>query len=304
MKDIPGGVFPTMITPFTADNKIDYNAVLQLLDWYYRKGVRAVFAICQSSEIFFLSFEERLELLKFIMRHKPQDMTVVASGHTESDFDMMRREALAFIETGIDGYVFIANRFAEANESDAFLTERMLRASDALPEIPLGVYECPYPYKRMLSPDVLKALSQTGKFQFLKDTCCDLAQIKQKLSAVNGSNLKIFNANSATLLESLKLGCAGFSGVMANFHPELYVKLCEIYKKEPAKAELLQAMIGTLSMAECQCYPVNAKYYLRLEGLDINIDSRSRSKADFGPSRKAEIEEMRALTLAFEKTVL
>ena len=100
------------------------------------------------------------------------------------------------------------------------------------------------------------------------------------------------------------MGCAGFSGVMANFHPELYLKLCEIYETEPEKAELLQAMIGTLSMAECQCYPVNAKYYLSLEGLDINIDSRSRSKADFGPSRRAEIEEMRALTLSFEKTVL
>ena len=304
MKDIPGGVFPTMITPYTTDNKIDYNAVLQLLEWYYRKGVRAVFAICQSSEIFFLSFEERLELLKFIMRHKPKDMTVVASGHTESDFDLMRREALAFIETGIDGYVFIANRFAGAEESDDLLTERILRAADALPGIPLGVYECPYPYKRVLTPAVLKALSQNDKFRFLKDTCCDLAQIKQKLSAVSGSSLKIFNANSATLLASLRMGCAGFSGVMGNFHPELYLKLCGIFETEPEKAELVQAMIGTLSMAECQCYPVNAKYYLSLEGLDINIDSRSRSKADFGPSRRAEIEEMRALTYAFEKKVL
>ena len=304
MKQIPDGVFPTMITPYTADDRIDYNAVLQLLEWYYKKGVRAIFAICQSSEIFFLSFEERLALLQFIMRNKPTDMTVVASGHTAADFDVMRREAEAFIETGIDGYVFIANRFAAAEESDEILTERMLTAADALPEIPLGVYECPYPYKRTLTPGVLSALAENGRFRFLKDTCCDLKQIEQKLRAVSGSELKIFNANSATLLPSLRMGCAGFSGVMANFHPELYVKLCDIYRTDPEKAALIQAMIGTLSMAECQCYPVNAKYYLSLEGLEINIDSRSRSKADFGPSRKAEIEEMRAITLAFEKTAM
>ena len=304
LKQIPGGVFPTMITPYTEDNKIDYNAVLQLLSWYYGKGVRAIFAICQSSEIFYLTFEERLALLKFIMQNKPADMTVVASGHVSDDFETMCKEANAFIETGIDGYVFIANRFAKAEESDEILTERMLAAANFLPEIPLGVYECPYPYKRVLSPAVMKTLSENGKFQFLKDTCCDLTLIKKKLDAVKGGNLQIFNANSATLLPSLKMGCAGFSGVMANFHPELYVKLYEIYKTEPEKAALIQAMIGTLSMAECQCYPVNAKYYLSLEGLNINIDSRSRSKADFGPSRKAEIEEMRDLTLAFEASIL
>jgi 4-hydroxy-tetrahydrodipicolinate synthase len=304
MKQIPGGVFPTMITPYTEDNKIDYNAVFQLLSWYYGKGVRAIFAICQSSEIYYLSFEERLALLKFIMQNKPADMTVVASGHVSDDFETMRKEANAFIETGIDGYVFIANRFAKAEECDDLLTQRMLAAADALPEIPLGVYECPYPYKRVLSPAVMKALSENGRFQFLKDTCCDPELIRKKLHAVRGGNLKIFNANSATLLQSLQMGCAGFSGVMANFHPELYLKLYEVYKTDPSKAALLQAMIGTLSMAECQCYPVNAKYCLSLEGLDINIFSRSRSTADFGPSRKEEIREMRELTLAFEANIL
>ena len=91
---------------------------------------------------------------------------------------------------------------------------------------------------------------------------------------------------------------------MANFHPELYVKLCSCFAGEPEKARRIQDLIGTLSMAECQCYPVNAKYYLSLEGLTINTFSRSRSGADFGPSRKAEIEEMRAVTKLFEETLL
>ena len=305
MKDlIPNGVFPTMITPYTQDDKIDYNAVLQILEWYDQKGVTAIFAICQSSEIFFLSFEERLELLKFIMKNKPSGMTVVASGNTSDEPETILREAEAFIDTGIDGYVFIANRFASENEPDELLAERMLSMADRLPEIPLGVYECPYPYKRVLTPDVLRRLSANRKFSFLKDTCCDINLIEKKLKAVQNSNLKIFNANSATLLPSLRLGCAGFSGVMANFHPELYIKLCSCYMSEPEKAERIQDLIGTLSMAECQCYPVNAKYYLSLEGLSINIFSRSRSTVDFGPSRKKEIEEMRSLTLMLEDALL
>ena len=63
-KTIPDGVYPTMVTPFTEDNKIAYHAVEARIGWYAEKGVDGIFAICQSSEIFFLSFEERLELLR------------------------------------------------------------------------------------------------------------------------------------------------------------------------------------------------------------------------------------------------
>ena len=80
-KMIPNGVYPTMITPFTKDNKIDYAAVEALINWYAGKKVDGIFAICQSSEIFFLSFEERLELLHFVMQHTPKNISIVASGH-------------------------------------------------------------------------------------------------------------------------------------------------------------------------------------------------------------------------------
>ena len=96
MKTINNGVYPTMITPFTEDNKIDYDGVKALIDWYAQKGVDGIFAICQSSEIFFLSFEERLELLKFIMANKPEGMSIVASGHTSDDLEVRQLVAETF----------------------------------------------------------------------------------------------------------------------------------------------------------------------------------------------------------------
>ena len=45
MNQIPNGVYPTMITPFTDDNKIDFDGVLSLLEWYSQQGVDGVFAI-------------------------------------------------------------------------------------------------------------------------------------------------------------------------------------------------------------------------------------------------------------------
>lgn len=301
IKDIPNGVYPTMITPYTADNKIDYNAVEKLINWYDEKGVAGIFAICQSSEIFYLSLEERLELLKFIVKNAPKDMTIVASGHTADDLETQIKEANQFIDVGIDGYVFISNRLAKADEDDSVFLKNIEYVVNNLPEIGLGVYECPYPYKRLMSPEVLKTLSQTGKFRFLKDTSCNLDEIQAKIDAVKGTDFKIYNANSATFLESMKIGCAGFSGVMANFHPELYAWICENFEKQPELAQKIQDFVGFFSVAECQMYPVNAKYYQNLEGNKMEYISRARDAGEFKRNRQLEIEQMYNLTQEFKK---
>ena len=38
MNQIPGGIYPVMITPFTADNQIDYNAVDRIVEFYAQGG--------------------------------------------------------------------------------------------------------------------------------------------------------------------------------------------------------------------------------------------------------------------------
>lgn len=301
IKQIPGGVYPTMITPFTADNKIDYNAVEQLIEWYTGK-VDGIFAVCQSSEMFFLSFEERLELMRFIREKAPKDITVIASGHVAESLDDQIEEAKAFIDTGIDSYVFISNRFAKADESDDVFLQNVDYVVNRIPKIGLGIYECPYPYKRLMKPETLKVLASGGQFTFLKDTCCDDAVIKEKLKAVEGTPMKIFNANSATLLKTLRDGAAGFSGVMANFHPEIYQWLCRNFDKDPEKAEIVQNFLGFASLTERQIYPVNAKYHLGLEGLDITTVTRSKDY-HMTKGERYEIEQLHASTKTFKSLV-
>jgi 4-hydroxy-tetrahydrodipicolinate synthase len=297
---IPDGVYPTMITPYTGDNRIDYDGVLRLLEWYEKKGVQGIFAICQSSEIFFLSFEEKCELLRFVMRNRPKGMTIIASGHTADDMDTQIKEAKAYIDIGMDAYVFITNRFAKENDSDSIFMKNLERAVREIEDINLGFYECPYPYKRLLTPELIGEIVSWNRFSFLKDTCCSIEMMKAKMDAMAGTGFKLFNANAATLLETLKLGCAGYSGVMANFHPELYVWLCENYAKEPEKAQWMQDFVGFFSVAECQEYPINAKYYLGLDGLGIGYHSRSKDPSRFTAYRKMEIEQMYNLTKFFK----
>lgn len=305
MSGIHSGVWPTMVTPFTETNEIDYAAVEKLLAFYHRSGAAGVFAVCQSSEMFRLTLEEKKQLIRFIVEHIPGDMQVVVSGHTADDLEAQIREAEEMMCAGTAAYITVLNRFAGPEESDDRLIERMEAFFSGFPSVPLGVYECPYPYKRLLTPKVLRSCIESGRFLFIKDTCCNLAQMTERMQILRGTGIKLFNANSATLLESLKLGAAGYSGVMANFHPELYAWLCQFFRTEPEKAERVQQFLGVCSMAEYQYYPVNAKYSLSLQGVPMEIGSRVCDASLFAESKRLEIRHLNAMSaLAREALML
>lgn len=291
-KTMKNGVWPVMITPYTLDNKIDYPGVQKILEWYGSQGVAGVFSVCQSSEMFLLTREERVSLAKFVISNAPKGMDVIASGHVGESLDEQIEDAKMIIDAGVDSYVFISNQFAKENEHEDIAKKRIESLINKIPAESFGIYECPQPYKRLISPDLLRWCADTGRFSFLKDTCCNLDEIEAKIKAVEGSRLKIYNANGATLLDSLKLGAAGYSGVMANFHAKLYVWLCANYDKEPEKAAIVQDVLGFGSLVECQMYPVNSKYHMNLEGVDINLQSRVQDFTQFSESKKLEVEQM------------
>jgi len=297
MNNIHSGIWPTMVTPYTKNNEIDYFAVEKLIDFYHQRGVAGIFAVCQSSEMFQLGLEEKKNLVKFIVQNVPAGMQVIVSGHTAEGLDEQVREAEEIMCLGTDAYVLLPNRFATPDEADDILIANMEAFLQRFPDVPLGIYECPFPYKRLLTPQVLRACVASKRFLFIKDTCCSLEQIAERLDLIQGSGIKLFNANSATLLESLKLGADGYSGVMANFHPELYTWLYRNYESQPEKAERVQQFLGSSSMAEYQYYPVNAKYSLSLQGIPMEIKSRVLDEDMFTESKRKEIAQLNEVAL-------
>lgn len=288
MQSTLSGVWATMVTPYTDNLMIDYSVLKPLIEWYRMNGVTGLFAVCQSSEMFFLSREERVLLARNSVKFA-EGMPVVVSGNTADSLDEQIEEIKAISDTGIDAFVLIANKLAKQGEPDSVWRMAAERILKELPHLDFGIYECPYPYKRLMSPELLHWCASTGRFLFLKDTSCDTKQIKAKLDAIKGTQMRLYNANTPTLLTSLRDGAAGYSGVMANFFPKLYALLCKEWAMYPELAERAQYLAGMAALLERQVYPINAKVFLASEGIPIKPFSRSRSLSDFTSSCYLEI---------------
>ena len=276
------GVWPVMLTPFDESREIDWDSLKKLIDWYIKAGVHGLFANCQSSEMFYLSEAESLQLTRFVVDSVAGRVPVVASGHTASALSQQIDQLGQMAETGVDSVILISNRLAMAGESDAVVLDNLQKITAAFTDkVGLGIYECPHPYKRLLSDEVVSWCAQSGRYTFIKDTCCQIQRIRRRVELIEGSRLHIANANGQTLLASLQAGAHGYSGVMTNFHPELYVWLCDNWQRDPEKAAVLSDYLATASLAEQLDYPICAKDYQLSIGNFKTVASRTRESTNY-----------------------
>jgi len=294
------GVWPVMLTAFTHNKQIDWDGIDRLTDWYIASGVAGLFAVCGSSEMRELTADERLALAKRVMKRANGRVQVLATGTfggtIEEQADFVRKMA----DTGVALVVCLVNELVGKDQTDELWKANVEKLLEKTDEIPLGLYECPMPYHRLLSPELLVWLVSTKRFFWLKETSEQLDLIEKKIEAVQDTPLRFYNANTVTLLPSLRLGARGFSGIAANFCPALFVWLCRHFKEHPQIAERLQRFLSIAGALKGYKYPASAKQFLALSGMEINTTCRVIDDA-FGVNEIGMLEALRQEIQAWQK---
>lgn len=277
MKKSATGIIPVMLTPYASDGSVDEYGYHRLTEWYLANGADALFAVCQSSEMHKLSLGERVALARQTVDIVDGRVPVMASGHIAGGRDQQALELKAMANTGIDVLVLVTNRLPESQgaSDDKVLTELRWLMNQLPEDLPLGLYECPMPYRRLLSDDVLKFCADSGRFVTLKDVSCNLDTVRRRAEIVKGSPLAIVNANAAIAWPAMQSGSQGFCGVMANFHPDLYAWLYHHGKHHAAIAQELSIFLALAGMSESQGYPAIAKLFHQRLGTFGSIACRN-----------------------------
>ncbi len=271
---------PVMVTPFLSDNKIDYKNLSRLIDFYEAAGAKGFFANCLSSEMYVLDEKERIALTKHVVKHVNEKYPVVSTGSFGNTLQEKAEFTNRINETGADATILITSHFAQKTESDTQLIDNFGEFFKMTGNQKLGTYECPSPYKRVLSPQVYKFLVSNKNMVYHKDTSEDIDGIAEKLKISNGTQLEFYNAHTASGLKSLQLGGKGMSPISGNFYPEIHSWLCKNANK-PGKikdAIWIQEEIAKMEPVISKNYPISSKYFLQKRGIPMELISRKTSR--------------------------
>ncbi|MBA4054140.1 MAG: dihydrodipicolinate synthase family protein [Marivirga sp.] len=270
---------PVMVTPFQSNHKIDYDTLSRLIDFYMASGVKGFFANCLSSEMYHLNDDERLALTSHVVKHVKGAVPVVATGSFGESIEQRAAFARKMSDIGVNAVILITSHFAKKEDSDAVLIQNLEKFFSLTGNIPMGTYECPSPYKRIITPDVLKYLLSTKRVVYHKDTTLDLEKIKVKLEMCKNTDLEFYDAHTPNAMYSLQMGAKGLSCIAGNFYPEVFAWMCDHINDHQHQQQVtwLQSELTRADAIISQGYPLSAKYFLKKRGVPIEMISRSNS---------------------------
>lgn len=271
---------PVMLTPYKKDKSIDYKGLEALTDHYLEAGAKGMFANCLSSEMYELTPEERLKVTKTVVKRVNGRFPVVSTGSFGSNAGEKADFTKRLADTGVDAVICITAHFAEAAEPDEAMIRRLEDYLGQTESLALGTYECPRPYKRILSRKVLAFLLETDRLVYHKDTTEDIDAIREKLAASRGSGLDLYNAHMGSAVGSLREGAAGLSPIAGNYYPEVIAWMCQ-HATDPERREdvdWLQEKVREMEARITANYQLSSRYYLNKSGLQLELTSRGANQ--------------------------
>jgi 4-hydroxy-tetrahydrodipicolinate synthase len=282
-----------MITPFNLKAKVDFDVVSNLIDFYLAAGVKGFFANCLSSEMFSITEDERLELTAHVVKKVNGRVPIVATGSFGLTIEEKAEFTKKIYDTGIDAVILITGHFAKVADNDDVLLNNFEKMYNLTGNIPLGMYECPAPYKRIIPAPVFKTLLSANRLVYHKDTSILVENVKAKLDIVKEtkSNIEFYDAHTPNAMQSLQLGAKGMSSISGNFYPEMLVWMVNNATNPNKQEEVkwLQTELTRVDPLIHVAYPMSAKYFLQKRGLPIRTISRATA-LELTPEQKKTLD--------------
>jgi 4-hydroxy-tetrahydrodipicolinate synthase len=291
---IAQGVWPVMFTPFRDNGSLDLEKIPELVEFYISAGCAGIFAVAGSGEMFQLTQEERLAVAEATLAAANGRVQVVAGGNFAPDLAGQIQSIREIATTGVDAVILILSIVPIASEPwDAKeLVSQTLRIAESV-EIPLGMYECPYPEHRILQPEDVSKLAASGRFHFLKETTEKHDFVAAKVRATEGTPLRVFPANPGVFMSPWIEGIGGFNGIIANVIPEVFVRMHQLAEDNQDYCNRMRDLVIELEKGFLNSlYPASGKFMLQLRGLSLGTTSRSGSNPVLSEPRKNKLRPL------------
>lgn len=261
----PQGIVPALVTPFQADERIDFTAWQKIIDFMIEGGVDAIFAAGGQGEFFSLDEEERIVALRFSRQCVDGRVPVYGNVGCVTTRDTIRLAQAAQAED-IDYAVVITPYYLKPSADE--LVEHYVSVCRSV-HIPVLAYNIPERTGVDLTTEVVRQIAARAEnFIGLKDSSGRLELLPELIAIGRDRPFFVFIGRDHMILPAMKLGCAGAVTACANVSPRLFTDLYRAIREgRMEEAARLQALVDPLRQAfGLHTFPAVIKEAMRMIG--------------------------------------
>ena len=265
------GIYAPIVTPFNADESINYPVLQQLIDYVLANGVVGLVPGGTTGEVYAFSESERLEIFQFVKDYAGGRATLIAGTNSGATRDVVRYSEIA-AKMGYDALMVAVPPYSRPNQRE--LLAHYSAVAEAV-DIPIVLYNFPWRAGTEVGYDVLDGLTKYPHVIGIKEASGEMGRVYE-MRLRYGDRYQMICGSDDEALDYFLWGTQSWIGGAASCAPRQHATvLAAAQAGDFATArELMGKMLPMLRNMEGGSYTQKVKVGCELLGIPVGNPRR------------------------------
>ncbi len=253
-----GRLLTAMVTPFTADGSVNYEAGCQLADWLLANGTDGLVVEGSTGEAATMTMEEKLQFMQTIVKHINGRAPIVAGAGTNctaSTIELVKQMEAC----GVDGLLVVGPYYNKPTQEGYY---QHFAAVAKATKLPIIVYNVPGRTGSNIEPATVARLAKDFEnIVAIKEAAGNVAQTAE-LYRVLPERVSIYSGDDGLILPFMAVGAVGLISVLANCNGKILQDVMQAYSEgrveDAAKLNAKMVPLAKAMFIESNPIPVKA----------------------------------------------
>ena len=208
------GTITAMVTPFDANDNVDYGALRAFVDWQCENGVEGICAVGTSGESPTLSHEEHHKVIEKTIEFAAGRVKIVAGTGANSTAEAVSLTRAAIAAGGADASLQVTPYYNKPNPEGLY--RHFMTVADL--GLPVILYNVPGRAGREIPLDVVVRLAQHPNIVAIKEAAGSV----ERVSAIKSRlpDFTVLSGDDSLALPMMSVGAEGVISVASNVIPK------------------------------------------------------------------------------------
>ena len=258
------GAGVAIVTPFTQDDKVNFEELGKMIDFQIAGGTDAIIICGTTGESSTLTHEEHDACIKFAVEHTAGRVPVIAGTGSNSTAEAIRLSTHAQ-NNGADALLLVTPYYNKATQKG--LIQHYTAIANSV-DLPIILYNVPSRTGVNILPQTAVTLAKNVKnIVAVKEASGNISQVAE-LAALADGCIDIYSGNDDQVVPLLSLGGVGVISVLSNVMPKLTHDMVMSYFNGDVKLsrQLLLSVMNLNKALFCEVNPIPVKEALNMMG--------------------------------------
>ena len=261
-----GEVLTAMVTPFTADLEVNYEAAADLANYLVENGSDGVLVLGTTGEVPTLSKEEKLNLVETVIEAVGEKAKIlVGSGSYSTQASIEMTQKVSQLE--IDGVMLVAPYYNKPPQAGLYEHFKQIAQST---ELPVMLYNVPGRTSKNIEAQTIAKLAEIDNIVAVKEASGDVQQAAE-INQLTAADFDIYSGDDGMTLPILSIGGKGIVSVAAHLVGNQIKEMIGLYKagQVEAAAQLNADLFPIFKKIFITTNPIPVKKALNLLGKEV-----------------------------------